>query len=92
MKRFPWPTLSLCGLLIVTAGQCLSLGSSLEIERARSSAYLHRIRAMTPCDEAVKESRILYQRQLQLHRDSLDTAQNTKGYKTNEHEYVAGLY
>jgi len=92
MKRLPWPVLTLCGLLVISTSQCLSAKASLEIERARSNAYLARIRAMTDCDEAVKESRTLYQRQLQLRNDSLNEAQNMKGYKTDEHEVYAGLY
>ena len=93
MRRPNWPELCLAALLGVAVLRALSLGSSLEIERARSNAYLARIHSMTDCDEAVKESRILYQRQLQLRNDSLNEAQNTKGYTpTNEESFYAGLY
>lgn len=72
------------GVLMLLAASYWSQQRALKVERDINHALRRRMNQMVPCDEAVRESRRLLEKQIKLRNMSNSTAQNMKGYQNYE--------
>ena len=96
MRSIDWKMVAI-GFLAVQAlmgySRAYISGVDTEREHAINAALRRRLDEQTPCDAAVRESRMLFDKMLKLRRESNETA--LRGYDNRESfdkQLTAGLY